>query len=59
MEARTTVPRIDLNRGLRDRLGRVETAGRSVRQAELTLAVNDLQDLVRSRFATQPADLQR
>lgn len=55
MDAQASIARIDVNRGLRDRLGRNRAAGTSGRQAvELTLAVNDLQDLARSRFATQP-----
>jgi hypothetical protein len=60
MNEQVGTSQIDLNRGLRDRLGRTRAAGTSLRQdAELTLAVNDLQDLARSRFATHSGELGR
>ena len=59
MDALATVARIDVNRGLRDRLDRNRASGTSASQAaELTIAVNDMQDLARSRFATRPGDPQ-
>jgi hypothetical protein len=59
MNEQVGTSQIDLNRGLRDRLGRTR-AGTSLRKdAELTLAVNDLQDLARSRFATHSGELGR
>jgi hypothetical protein len=59
MDEQVGTSQIDPNRGLRDRLGRTR-AGTSLRKdAELTLAVNDLQDLARSRLATHPRDLGR
>lgn len=62
MDGQAGISQIDVNRGLRDRLGRNQAAETSVRQAaQLTLAValNDLQDLARSRFTTQPDDSRR
>jgi hypothetical protein len=54
MEAQAQIGQVDVNRGLRDRLGRNRASGASVRQdAELMLAVNDLQDLARNRFGAQ------
>ena len=55
MELQASIAQIDVNRALRDRLGRERTAATTVRQAsELTMAVNDLQDLARNRLETQP-----
>jgi hypothetical protein len=43
---------MDVNRGLRDRLGNARAGGTWDRQAaERNSAVNDLQDLARSRMA--------
>jgi hypothetical protein len=51
---------IDVNQALRERLGRARAGGTWARQAtELSLAVNDLQDLARSRFAPNGDDLRR
>lgn len=52
MDAQGRITQVDVNRGLRDRLDRNRAAGTSIRQAvELAMAVNELQDLARSRFA--------
>jgi hypothetical protein len=52
MDVQRTIAQIDLNRGLRDRLGdQIESDASVDHAAELTLAVKDLQDLVRSRLA--------
>lgn len=60
MDALATLSQIDVNRGLRDRLDRNRAAGTSASQAaELTMAVNDLQELARSRFSTHPGDPHR
>jgi hypothetical protein len=60
MDQQTGTPRIDRNRAIRDRLGHKRTARTTVRlDAELNLAVNDLQDLARSRFAPQHGDHRR
>jgi hypothetical protein len=58
MNAQARIRRVDVNRGLRDRLGRNRAAGESVRPTAegSTLTVTDLQSLVRSRFATKPAN---
>ncbi len=57
MDLPASITQIDVNRGLRDRLGRKRTGGNAIRQAaELTMAVNDLQDLARNRIETQPTN---
>jgi hypothetical protein len=51
-----TAPR-DRNRAIRDRLGHKRTARTTVLlDAELNVAVNDLQDLARSRLAPHRGD---
>jgi hypothetical protein len=52
MEQQTATSPRDRNRAIRDRLGHKRTARATVRlDAELNVAVNDLQDLARSRLA--------
>ena len=55
MDVQGRIAPLDVNKALRDRLGRNRTAATSIRQAaELEMAVNELQDLARSRFADPP-----
>ncbi len=54
MDGHARITRVDANRGLRDRLGHDRAAGVSVQDAELTLAVSDLQDLARHRSGPGP-----
>ncbi len=56
MDGHARITRVDANRGLRDRLGHDRAGGTSVQDAELTLAVSDLQDLARHRSTTRPDD---
>jgi hypothetical protein len=60
MDESTATPETDVDRALRDRLSRKRAVRTSVwEDAELNLAVNDLQDLARSRFATNPDEARR
>jgi hypothetical protein len=53
MNEQAGTSQMDVNRGLRDRLGHARSGGTWARQAaERISAVNDLQDLARSRITS-------
>ncbi len=55
MGGQSSISRNDVNRGLRDRIHRVaETSDQQPAGITLALTLNDLHELARRRFPTQP-----
>ena len=58
MDRQASTMQLDVNRGLRDRLDRnraSEASSEETAQQTLAEALNDLQDLARTRLATHPS----